>query len=509
VDLLVGLLLRARRAVAGQLAEVGERGEQGELAVQQLRVVGGELAAGGRVLGHQLAAARGTDVVAGDECLHRRERVQRRRAVRSGRCGVRAGERDPLADGLLLTVAGRVQAHQRRAGVDLGVDHGQHLADPPRERRAHRGLHLHALEDDDRLAGLDLLPGGRPDRDDDGRRRCPHHALLVTGDPVRDPVDLDQVRRGGVTGDDREALAADGEPALQRAEPVQDDVDVPAVELHAVTARGHLRDGQPVDLPAVAQFDRAPHVVRDARSPAPAGREERGPVLRLRGIGDVDGHLHQRYRRVPLGIGAAAGPGAVQPRRVGRAGHDLRAVEQREQEGLGRRPTAQDDGGLADRTAEAGQRLGPVPAPGDDLRNHRVVGRRDDVADGHAGVHADARPGGQAHELHRAGRGRELLLGVLGVEPGLDGVAELGGRVALQPATGGHVDLQLHDVESGRRLRDRVLDLQAGVDLQEREQLLGRLVEELHGARVDVAGRLDQGRRGLAQRGVLLRAERG
>ena len=61
----------------------------------------------------------------------------------------------------------------------------------------------------------------------------------------------------------------------------------------------------------------------------------------------------------------------------------------------------------------------------------------------------------------------------------------------------------------GRRLGDRVLDLQAGVDLEEREQLLVGLVEELDGARVDVAGRLDQRLGRLAQRGVLLGAERG
>ena len=42
-------------------------------------------------------------------------------------------------------------------------------------------------------------------------------------------------------------------------------------------------------------------------------------------------------------------------------------------------------------------------------------------------------PGRQAHELDRAGRGREVLLGVLGVEPGLDGVAEL--RAAASPSS--------------------------------------------------------------------------
>jgi hypothetical protein len=78
-------------------------------------------------------------------------------------------------------------------------------------------------------------------------------------------------------------------------------------------------------------------------------------------------------------------------------------------------------------------------------------------------------------------------------------VTELGRRLALEPVAGGHVQLELDDVESGRRLGHRVLDLETGVDLQEGEQLLGGLVEELHGARVDVARRLDQRLGGLAQ----------
>jgi hypothetical protein len=44
------------------------------------------------------------------------------------------------------------------------------------------------------------------------------------------------------------------------------------------------------------------------------------------------------------------------------------------------------------------------------------------------------------------------------------------------------VELQLDEVEPRRRLGDRVLDLQAGVDLEEGEQLLVGLVQELHRA---------------------------
>ena len=86
------------------------------------------------------------------------------------------------------------------------------------------------------------------------------------------------------------------------------------------------------------------------------------------------------------------------------------------------------------------------------------------------------------------GRRGERPLRVLGVEAGLDGVALGRRRLALQAAAGGDVQLQLDEVEPGRQLGDRVLDLQAGVDLEEREALLGRLVQELDRAGVLVAG---------------------
>ena len=48
--------------------------------------------------------------------------------------------------------------------------------------------------------------------------------------------------------------------------------------------------------------------------------------------------------------------------------------------------------------------------------------------------------------------------------------------IAGEPAARGHVQLQLDEVCSGDHLRHRVLDLEARVDLHEREQVLPRLV---------------------------------
>ena len=63
-------------------------------------------------------------------------------------------------------------------------------------------------------------------------------------------------------------------------------------------------------------------------------------------------------------------------------------------------------------------------------------------------------------------------------------------RVALEPAAGRDVELELDEVGAGDHLGDRVLDLEARVDLHEREAPLAGLVEELDGAGAAVARRL-------------------
>ena len=87
----------------------------------------------------------------------------------------------------------------------------------------------------------------------------------------------------------------------------------------------------------------------------------------------------------------------------------------------------------------------------------------------------------------RPGDGREVAVGVLGVQPGLDGVADLARLGAVQPPAVRHVQLQPDQVGAGGDLGDRVLDLQPGVDLEEGEQLFTGVVEELDGAGAAVA----------------------
>ena len=67
---------------------------------------------------------------------------------------------------------------------------------------------------------------------------------------------------------------------------------------------------------------------------------------------------------------------------------------------------------------------------------------------------------------------------------------------SLEPAPGRHVQLRLDQVQVRRRLGDRVLDLQPGVDLEEGERPLSRVVEELDSSGADVPHRDGQLLRG-------------
>ena len=81
-----------------------------------------------------------------------------------------------------------------------------------------------------------------------------------------------------------------------------------------------------------------------------------------------------------------------------------------------------------------------------------------------------------------------------------------GRRVALEPAAGRHVELEADEVGARDHLGDGVLDLQARVDLHEREALPLGLVEELDGAGAAVARVAREAHRRLGQLALLLGA---
>jgi len=154
---------------------------------------------------------------------------------------------------------------------------------------------------------------------------------------------------------------------------------------------------------------------------------------------------------------------------------------------------------LAERAAHAVQGLGAVLAPRDQLSDHRVVIGRDGVAGVGVGIEPDAAAARGVIHLDAAGAWAEVLEGILGVDPDLDGVAAhldvaLGDRELF---TGGDQDLLLDEVDAGDLLGDRVLDLDALVDFEEVEVALV-IGDELHRARVGVMGEFGDGQGRLA-----------
>ncbi len=485
------LLLLARGPVAGELADVGKGGQQREFGRDQVRIVGRQRTAQLRVLADQCPRLAGAHVVTGDQ---RAQRVEDRRRPPGGLdLGLAvAGEHHGRGVGDHGLLRLRVQPHQGGPGRDLRVDRGEDFADPTGDRGHNRGLHLHGLEHRDCRARLDDVAHLDRQGDDHGRRGRADDAALVASDAVADAVDLHEVV--GRAGGEHDAVDPPvhrqpvGEPTL----PLYRDLGLGAVGRDPVPRRGDLIDPQFVVLALVPDLDVAPDGVVGLRTTA-AGRDQERLALGglLPGV-PVDGNGVER----DVGVGGqgrlGVQPDPVQPCRVGRAGQDLLAVEQVEHERLVRGAALDDDGGVAQRAPQSGDRLSAVPPGRDDLGDHRVELRRDGVAGRDPGVDADARSLRELQELHLAGRGREAVVRVLRIEPDLDRVGDLGRALPRQRLAAGREDLQLDQVDAGRGLGDRVLDLQAGVDLEERKGLGGRVVEVLDRAGAVVAHLADQ-----------------
>ncbi len=145
----------------------------------------------------------------------------------------------------------------------------------------------------------------------------------------------------------------------------------------------------------------------------------------------------------------------------------------------------------------------------DQLREERVPGRADDRAGLHARVQADARAGRGLEEGDGAGGREEVAARVLAVDAELEGVApDLRVAVAQLLAVGDPEHLA-DQVDARDLLGHRVLDLEAGVDLQEGDRAV-QAHEELDRAGADVAGLLqDRLRRGVQLLVLLFRQEGG
>ncbi len=157
--------------------------------------------------------------------------------------------------------------------------------------------------------------------------------------------------------------------------------------------------------------------------------------------------------------------------------------------------------GSVERRRQAIEGLGAVRAVGDDLGQHRVEPGPDDRAFIDPGVDADPGADRPDEPFDPTRRRQEVVLGILGVQPHLDGVAaafERGIDLHLgqvERPTLGDPELLLDEVEAGHRLRHRVLDLEARVHLEE-EHLASIGQEELARPGAPVAhgaGELERG----------------
>ena len=166
------------------------------------------------------------------------------------------------------------------------------------------------------------------------------------------------------------------------------------------------------------------------------------------------------------------------------------------------------DDELVQRPAGALERLLAGAAGDDELGEHRVERADDRVALEQAGVPAHAGTLGDAQGRDGAGGREEPAAGVLAVDAELDRVAVRLGVGVVERLAVGDAELLAHEVDAGDLLGDRVLDLQAGVDLEEGDVAVGA-DEELAGAGADVAGRAQDRLGRPEQLGVLLVGEEG
>ena len=155
--------------------------------------------------------------------------------------------------------------------------------------------------------------------------------------------------------------------------------------------------------------------------------------------------------------------------------------------------------------------------PGSHLHQQRVIGARDDRAGvGGAGVQTHAEAGGTAVGGDLAVVGNEVVFRILGGDAALQRVrtdadlrlrrhAALGGADAR---AGGDAQLRLDEVDAGGAFGDRVLNLDAGVDLDEVEAAAVRILQEFHRAGVLVGGGARDVERHRAQPGSLLRLQK-
>ena len=246
------------------------------------------------------------------------------RAARSSAVPLVAGSGSsrsgPVSVGGLGAVAGlghRLDAQQRRTGLDLAAGLHQQLAHPPGERRVQDGLHLHGLQHQHRGAGGDLVAHRDRGGHDQRGGRGAEHAALVAGDPVRDAVDLDQLHRPVGGGDQAEPLATDRQRAVELVEEgdlrLGDLRDVADGDGDAVAGRAVLQHGDLVRRAPQLELDGPAGLVLGVGATAAGGLEEVVDLEALLVLVGVDRRGDQRDAGVPVRVQPALGADPVDP----------------------------------------------------------------------------------------------------------------------------------------------------------------------------------------------------
>ncbi len=149
------------------------------------------------------------------------------------------------------------------------------------------------------------------------------------------------------------------------------------------------------------------------------------------------------------------------------------------------------------RIAQFEQCVQPVFTVDDDFGNHRIVKGADFAAGADPAVHPHV--GRETHLGEYAGAGLEIFQRIFGIDTDFNRRAggyprhglPVEGLLCRQP------DHALNKIEAGDHFGNRMLHLQAGVDLQKIERVPGGFVDKLHRTRAAVVHRFTQCYSGL------------
>ena len=234
-----------------QRADVREEVQQSLLGLQQAGVVGARSQAQLALLGQHLGDGRRVQVESHEI---RVQRLVRALPAALPLVGERAqfGEVQPAACDRSSDLS-LADTHQGSRPLDFGVDRDQDVRDLAREWRGNSRFHLHALQHDQRVTGIDPVAGLHEHGDDECGPAGADDTAVVSLHPVRRVVDIDQEGRSLRGDDDVVGPASDRQQALVRSEPTHAHLDCRVSGLDQIGIRVGAEDSNVVGVSAIPQ----------------------------------------------------------------------------------------------------------------------------------------------------------------------------------------------------------------------------------------------------------------